>query len=117
MSEHDWTPDEPLGTETFRQGDAAADEAGRLDPEYVELLEVDPTLDPNLQIDERELEEVGAELDDPEAIVILDGMIDDPDGIGGPPAREMARRADTEGWDLDAPLAREDVDDMETEDA
>jgi len=117
MDERDWTPDEPQATETFRQGDAAADEAGRLDPGYAELLEVDPSLDPNFQVDERELEEVGAVLDDPEAIVTLDGLMDDPDGLGGPPARELARQADAEGWDLDAPLARGDDGAVETTEA
>ncbi len=113
MPTDDWTPDEPQGTELFRQGDAAADEAGRVDPAFAELLEVDPSLDPNLQIDERELEEVHAVLDDPEAMVTLDGLMDDPDGLGGPPERELARRADTEGWDLDAPLTRGDDETVE----
>jgi hypothetical protein len=28
-----WSPDEPLGTETFEQGDEALDEASRIDPD------------------------------------------------------------------------------------
>lgn len=62
----DWSPDEPLGTETFEQGDEALDEGTRLDPDLVEAIEIDPSLDPTLQVDERELEEVGADFDDPD---------------------------------------------------
>ena len=29
----DWSPDEPLGTETFEQGDDARDESSRVDPD------------------------------------------------------------------------------------
>ena len=103
--------DEADGTETFEQGDDAVDEASRLDPNFEEELELDPSLDPHLQVDERELEEAGAELDDPEQTAVLDGLIDDPDGLGGPSARTAQREQDTEGWDLDAPLARPPVDD------
>ena len=39
-----------------------------------------PRWTPALVVDHRELEEVGAELDDPEVLAILDGGIDDPDG-------------------------------------
>ena len=99
------------GTETFDQGDDAADEAERLDPEFLEEMELDPSLDPHFQVDEKELEEAGAELDDPEQIAVLDGMIDDPDGAGGPSAHTREREEDPEGWDLDAPLATEPVDD------
>lgn len=83
MSSNDeWSPDEPLGTEVFEQGDEALDEESRLDPDLIEELELDPSLDPALLVDERELEEVGAQLDDPEKMATLDGGIDDPDGIG-----------------------------------
>ncbi len=99
------------GTETFEQGDDAIDESSRLDPDFEEILEIDPSLDPHFQVDERELEEAGAELDDPEQIAVLDGMIDDPDGLGGPSPLARKREDDPEGWDLDAPLAREPVDD------
>jgi hypothetical protein len=94
--------------EAFEQGDEAIDEASRLDPNFIEEIELDPSLDPALQVDERELEEVGAEFDDPEALVILDGGIDDPDGLGEPAPRTLARLAGTDGWDLDAPLAKDD---------
>lgn len=103
-----WSPDEPLGAEAFEPGDEALDESTRTDPAMVEAVENDPSLDPALQLDERELEEVGAELDDPEAIAILEGGSDDPDGLGEPSSRRLARREDEEGWDLDAPSVRSD---------
>ncbi len=108
MSQSDWSPDEPQGTETFEQGDDAIDEAFRLDPDFIEELQLDPSLDPTNQSDERELEEADAELDDPEDLATLDGGMDDPDGIGEPTTREAERRADAGGWDLDAPLAQGD---------
>lgn len=86
------------GTETFEQGDDAVDEEARLDPGFEEARELDPSLDPNLQADEREREEAGAELDDPEQIAVLDGMIDDPDGLGGPsPSPGSVRRTPRAG--------------------
>jgi len=101
----DWSPDEPLGTEAFEQGDEALDEDSRIDAGFVEEVEVDPSLDPTLQVDERELEEAGAELDDPEDLVTLDGGMDDPDGLGEPTTRARSRQEDEGGWRLDAPLA------------
>jgi hypothetical protein len=101
----DHSPDEPQGTETFEQGDEALAESSRIDPDFLEALELDPSLEPSLQLDERELEEAGAEFDDPEDIVLLDGGIDDPDGREGPTPRRLAREADHEGWDLDTPVA------------
>jgi hypothetical protein len=108
------SPDAPLGTETFEQGDEALDEASRLNPDFIEELELDPSLSPSLQLDERELEEAGVTLDDPELLATLDGGIDDPDGID-PDAISAKHRArhgveDEEGWDLSAPLARHDDD-------
>jgi hypothetical protein len=101
----EWSPDEPLETEAFEQGDEALDEGARIDPDLVEDVENDPSLDPALQVDERELEEVGADLDDPEAIVTLEGGLDDPDGLGEPSSRTLSRREEEEeGWDLDAPI-------------
>jgi hypothetical protein len=91
-----------LGAEALEQGDEALDENARLDPTFIEEVEGDPSLDPTLQADERELEEIGAELDDPEDLVSLDGGMDDPDGLGEPSRRRSARREDEEGWDLDA---------------
>ena len=104
MSPNDeWTPDEPSGSAPFEQGDEAADDKTGLDPNFLEAVELDPSLDPTLQVDDRELEEAGAEFDDPEALATLDGGLDDPDGIGEPTQRERAKSTDDEGWDLDAP--------------
>jgi hypothetical protein len=99
----DWSPDEPLGTEAFEQGDEATDDASRVDSELIDEIQQDPSLDPTLQVDERELEEAGAAFDDPERIVTLDGGIDDPDGLDEP--LRSARRLESENdWDLDAPI-------------
>ena len=102
MSQNDeQSPDEPLGTETFEQGDEALDEESRLDPDFLEEVERDPSLDPTLLVDDLELEEAGATFDDPEAMATLDGGIDDPDGVGLPREGRI-RNGDEEGWDLDA---------------
>ncbi len=104
MSRSDeWSPDEPSSAESFEPGDEARDESERTDPEFGEAVEGDPSLDPTLQVDERELEEAGAEFDDPEEMVTLEGGIDDPDGLGEPPGRTRSRREDEDGWDLAAP--------------
>jgi hypothetical protein len=111
MSQNDdWSPDEPSGSEPFEQGDEALDDKEQLDPSFLESVELDPSLEPALQVDDRELEEAGAELDDPEAIATLDGGIDDPDGLGGPTPRQRSQQADEEGWDLDAPVTPGDAD-------
>lgn len=102
----DWSPDEPSGSAAFEQGDEALDDESRMNPNLIEEVEQDPSLDPTLQIDERELEEAGAALDDPEELVTLQGGMDDPDGLGEPPRRSRGGRQDAEGWELDAPLAR-----------
>jgi len=95
-----------MDTEAFEQGDEALDEESRIDSNFIEEVEQDPSLDPTLQVDDRELEEAGVELDDPEDLVTLEGGIDDPDGSGKPSTRSRARNEDAEGWDLDAPLAK-----------
>ncbi len=100
----DWSPDEPLGSEAFEQGDEAIDDASRLDSNLVEELEQDPSLDPTLQVDERELEEAGAEFDDPERMVTLEGGIDDPDGLAEVTSSARRRLQGEGGWDLDAPM-------------
>jgi hypothetical protein len=103
-------------TDSYQQGDEAIDEATRLDPNFIEELELDPSLDPNFQIDEKELEEAGTVLDDPEQIAVLDGLIDDPDGLGGPSPRSRSRDDDPEGWDLDAPIVPGNTDNTATAD-
>ena len=97
----DWSPDEPLGTEVFERGDEALDD----DSNLIEEVEKDPSVDPTLQVDDRELEEADAEFDDPEALVTLEGGIDDPDGLGEPTSRTRSRLDGEGGWDLDALLA------------
>jgi hypothetical protein len=108
MSQNDeWSPDEPLGTEAFEQGDEALDDDSGTDVDLIEAVEIDPSLDPALQADEREREEAGPELDDPEKLGTLDGGIDDPDGIDGSAGPTRSTTDEAEGWDLDAPLARD----------
>jgi hypothetical protein len=105
MSQDDsWSPDESSGTEVFEQGDEAIDDASRTDPDFIEEMQRDPSLDPRLQVDDRELEEAGAKFDDPESLVTLGGGIDDPDGLGEPTTQTQSQREDLEGWDLDQPL-------------
>ncbi len=103
-SSDEWSPDEPMGTETFRQGDVAEDESERLSQGFREDLEGDPSLSPAMIADEAELEEIGAQLDDPEVLVTMQGGMDDPDGIG---MRPPPRSADDEGWDLERGPCRE----------
>jgi hypothetical protein len=100
----EWSPDEPLGTEVFEQGDEATDDASRIDPHLLEGVEQDPSLDPTLQVDERELQEAGAEFDDPERMVTLEGGMDDPDGLGESTVRSTRECETDDGWSLDAPL-------------
>jgi hypothetical protein len=96
----DWSPDEPSGSEPFEEGDEALDEETRLDPDFLEDLELDPSIDPTLQLDERELEEAGATFDDPERIATLDGGIDDPDGIDDPTLKRSGLDED-EGYGIE----------------
>lgn len=108
MSDGDeWSPDEALGTETFRQGDVAEDEGERLSGSFLEDLELDPALDPALVADELELEELGSQLDDPELIVTLEGGMDDPDGVDR--SARPRRPEGAEGWNLSAPLVAGDA--------
>ncbi len=82
MSDRDtWSPDEPLGTETFEQSDEADSEEERLDPEFDEEEELDPSLEPVNEMDELESAEAGIVFDDPELIATLPGGGDDPDGM------------------------------------
>jgi hypothetical protein len=109
MSQNDeWSPDQPSGSDPFEQGDEAFDDKTGLDPGFLEAVELDPSLDPTLQADQRELEEADSQLDDPETMATLDGGIDDPDGVGRPTATKGD--SDEEGWDLDAPITSGDTD-------
>ena len=67
-NDSEWAPDQDSGAGAFEPGDEARDEAERLEPDFLEKVENDPTLDPSLVIDELELEESGIELDNPEEL-------------------------------------------------
>jgi hypothetical protein len=108
----EWSPDAVEGTETFSSWDEALDEEDQVGPDDLDTAEGERSLDRQLVADEAELEETGAQLDNPEQLSSLDGGIDDPDGAGGP-----APFGNTEeGWDLDgaerrtAELLDEDLD-------
>lgn len=99
----EWSPDDALdseGSEALEPWDEALDEDDEVDPEAAERAEGERSLDRQLVVDQAELEEAGAELDDPERLAVLDGGIDDPDGVGW--TGDDAGRAEDEGWDLDA---------------
>ncbi len=99
----DWSPDEPPGTEVFEQGDEARDDREALDPAFGEAVALDPSLDPTLTVDDRELEEAGARFDDPERLATLPGGGDDPDGVGGPAGGgDPIEVGEDEEWQLDA---------------
>lgn len=103
MSDTEWSPDEPLGTEVFEQGDEAMNDDDALDPNAADIVPRDASSDPRLLVDYRELAELGAEFDDPEEIAKLDGGIDDPDGRDLRPDEVTSNPLDDdEGWDLDA---------------
>jgi len=82
---------------TFEQGDEALDEQLRLDPDFLEDLERDPSLDPTLLVDDLELEEAGAKFDDPECCHLDGGWTI---RRVGTPQRRPAQ--EDEGWELDA---------------
>lgn len=98
-----WSPDEPQGTETFEASDEALDEEDRLDPSFVEALQMDPRLDPSSQMDQLEMAEAGLELDDPEQMATLPGGGDDPDGIGEAPSRGRAGQSRVDDSDSERP--------------
>jgi hypothetical protein len=95
----DWSPDESLDVETYESWDEALDRQDEVEPEAPDNPEGERSLDTQLFVDQTEVDELGAALDDPEHLAVLEGGIDDPDGTGliddGPPG-------DDEGWDLDA---------------
>ncbi len=99
----DWSPDEPLNTETYESWDEDLDARDEVMPDEVDGAEGERSLDRQLAVDDTELEELGARLDDPQRMAVLDGDMDDPDGLeAGDADRGSRRRADEEGWDLDA---------------
>lgn len=76
--------------ELFEQGDEAFDQGILADPTFLEAVENDPSLDPANQVDDLELEEVGAQLDDP-------AMFEGTGSPGGAPRANV-------GWELDASI-------------
>ena len=104
MTNSEWSPDEPLDTETFEAWDEALDGVDEVELDLFDRPNGERALDVQLVVDERELEEVGADLDDPEQFAVLDGVMDDPDGLGAATASKLARETDDEGWDLDVDL-------------
>lgn len=104
----DWSPDQPLDSETFEQADEALDAEDAFSSQDADGPEALATRNRQLPIDDRELEEAGANLDDPEQLAVLDGGIDDPDGVGGDEVGTRSRSAEDEGWDLDADEDRGD---------
>lgn len=97
----DWSPDEPLGTETFEAWDEALDSEDDADPDSPERSEGERSLDRQLFVDEAEVDEAGLRLDDPEREAVLTGGGDDPDGAD-PALSPVVPRPGEEGWDLDA---------------
>jgi hypothetical protein len=95
----DWTPDESLDTEAYDSWDEELDEEDVVTPNAAGDPEGERSLDRQLLLDDAEAEEAGIELDEPERLAVLDGGIDDPDGVGSPDRRA---RTEDEGWDLDA---------------
>lgn len=95
--DEDWSPDEVEGTETYSSWDEALDEEDELVPDELDNPEGERSLDRQLVTDDAELEELGAQLDDPEQLATLAGGMDDPDGAGG----GSRVRDDEEGWELD----------------
>jgi hypothetical protein len=90
----DEPPDE---NEAFENLDEALDDEDGVRPG--DGPEGERDLDTDVLVDRAELEEIGADLDDPEQMSILDGGMDDPDG-SGPPLRSDGDD-DTAGWDVD----------------
>ena len=89
-------PDDP--TEMYEQGDDAIDEARGSIPDSSRSSSSIRRSTPTTR-STHELEEAGAELDDPEQIAALDGLIDDPDGgrrpVTGTPAGRPTPRGGT----------------------
>jgi hypothetical protein len=90
---YDEPPDE---NEAFESLDESLDDEDVLDPRR-SGPEGERELDSDIVVDETELEEAGAELDDPERMSLLDGGIDDPDGGEVP----IERGDEDAGWDVD----------------
>jgi len=110
MNEGQIRTPEAFATTSFEGAADAVEERERLSAEFVGELEQDPSHNPFISLDELELEEIGAKFGDPEGMVMLDGGMDDPDGLDVPARRTHSGHPEEEGWDLAAPLAARDGD-------
>jgi hypothetical protein len=103
MSEGDtWSPDDAPDNEAYESWDEALDDEDALDPDG-RGPEGERSLDSQLTVDEAEIHEAGVSLDEPERLAVLNGGMDDPDGVD--PGRAEVDNGDgleTDGWDLDA---------------
>jgi hypothetical protein len=93
----------PDDNEEYESLDEALDEEDILDP--LDGPQGQRDLDSQLIVDRTELEEAGADLDDPERISLLDGGIDDPDGSGP----DRSRPDPDTGWDVDPAAGARDA--------
>ena len=96
-----WCLDDSSNPKVVVQDHYGSNDEIRVDPDSIE----DVGLEYPVHADERELEEVGADFDDPQTMVTFHGE-DDPDGLGGTPTSTRSPREDLEGWDLDEPILR-----------
>jgi hypothetical protein len=95
MTDSEILDEPPDENEAFENLDEALDDEDGVRPGAGPEGERD--LDTDIVVDWAELEEAGANLDDPERISLLDGGMDDPDGSG--PA--LGLDDDEAGWDVD----------------
>ncbi len=97
MSNGTDTPDEaPDDNETFANLDESLDDEDAYGSAFRLGPEGERDIDDDLTVDQEELEEAGANFDDPERLALIDGGMDDPDGAGPAPVRDPER-----GWDVD----------------
>jgi hypothetical protein len=104
VTDADVLEEPPDDNEAFANLDESLDDEDNLQPG--EGPEGRRDLGTDVVVDELELEEAGADLDDPEQMSLLDGGMDDPDGSGAAPGESDDPDA---GWDVAAPEI--DVDD------
>lgn len=99
-----WSPDEvgsdggQEAAEALEPWDESLDATDEVTPDAPGDPEGERSLDTQLTVDQTELDEAGAELDDPENLAVLDGGIDDPDGVA---PSDTDGGGDDGGWDLD----------------
>lgn len=103
--------DPPDENEAFEPLDESLDEEDL--PGHGGGPEGERELDRDLITDRTALREVGADLDDPDRIALLDGGMDDPDGSGPPRDDELLPEEapeGTDGEDVDPELEEIDTD-------